>query len=581
MKKKVEILLARPNYDERERVPSPSLPSKTPQIQLAASQSCEVVLARSGNPLPSSKGGREKGTKNGKPQKKAVPKKDRQPVDTPLPPDPEEGEEAMEVEPVVSNLETNIGSDKQEMHQPSTGLDVEVLMSNVMRQVGDLVSARFEAIQARLMPEQHFRPPLKADNRSVPRNGSGTNRDARESKMFLEPPASRDTKGPVSTVSRLGEDKEIRPGKKKREKKGKTGDERQPRQKTPVPSLAPAAALSDTCVKTMRGTYAAAVKSGRENKIATTITAPITDGSFHTVRRRRNPVAGGTSKTVVPPQKSNKDGKAKPKKKGPSKRSAAVVISQLLSQEEPFSMAEVLQEARDKIDLSPLGIDYLRPKRAATGALILEVPGEGSASKAEALATKLEETLGPRARISRPVLQSEIRITGLDESATAAVLSAAIAKDGKCSAEEIRVGDRSGLCYRCGGEGHLAAKCSAAPHCIICNEKGRPAGHRLGGKACPVAMARDGKRRSRGGSRKVNQKNIPAEIKTAAGGKTNEGKMLVPGTSRLDGKNNQEKGKKKPQKTVTSRGKTLPRKEKTTPKETVREEGREEAMDLS
>ncbi|CAK9834518.1 hypothetical protein ANTRET_LOCUS11035 [Anthophora retusa] len=45
--------------------------------------------------------------------------------------------------------------------------------------------------------------------------------------------------------------------------------------------------------------------------------------------------------------------------------------------------------------------------------------------------------------------------------------------------------DRSGRCYNCGATGHTAGKCPAeAPNCPLCADLGRPAGHRLGSKAC-------------------------------------------------------------------------------------------------
>ncbi|RLU15087.1 hypothetical protein DMN91_012974 [Ooceraea biroi] len=45
--------------------------------------------------------------------------------------------------------------------------------------------------------------------------------------------------------------------------------------------------------------------------------------------------------------------------------------------------------------------------------------------------------------------------------------------------------NRGDRCYRCGGTGHGARNCPAeAPHCPLCTDLGRPAGHRLGGPAC-------------------------------------------------------------------------------------------------
>lgn len=44
--------------------------------------------------------------------------------------------------------------------------------------------------------------------------------------------------------------------------------------------------------------------------------------------------------------------------------------------------------------------------------------------------------------------------------------------------------DRSKLCYKCGGEGHRAAECKERVKCILCREKGREFGHRIGSRDC-------------------------------------------------------------------------------------------------
>jgi hypothetical protein len=44
--------------------------------------------------------------------------------------------------------------------------------------------------------------------------------------------------------------------------------------------------------------------------------------------------------------------------------------------------------------------------------------------------------------------------------------------------------DRSGLCYRCGKEGHVASGCSAPMRCVVCADRGLPAAHRLTGPQC-------------------------------------------------------------------------------------------------
>lgn len=59
--------------------------------------------------------------------------------------------------------------------------------------------------------------------------------------------------------------------------------------------------------------------------------------------------------------------------------------------------------------------------------------------------------------------------------------------------------DNSDRSYRCGGPGHKARTCVAPPRCMVCEEAGKPADHRIGGPACPLPRAR---RRQRGEQRR-------------------------------------------------------------------------------
>lgn len=54
--------------------------------------------------------------------------------------------------------------------------------------------------------------------------------------------------------------------------------------------------------------------------------------------------------------------------------------------------------------------------------------------------------------------------------------------------------DRSQLCFRCGQADHRAASCSAKPKCLLCDEAGRKADHRLGGNSCTAPSVKFSRR---------------------------------------------------------------------------------------
>lgn len=111
------------------------------------------------------------------------------------------------------------------------------------------------------------------------------------------------------------------------------------------------------------------------------------------------------------------------------------------------TLTAVLQEATSKIDIKELGIDYLRPRRAKTGGLILEVPEEESTLKADTathrLAEKLKETVGgnEEVNITRPMKMAEFRLTGLDDAATIRSITTSVVEAGGCAREEVKVGE--------------------------------------------------------------------------------------------------------------------------------------------
>ncbi|XP_033362398.1 uncharacterized protein LOC117240485, partial [Bombus vosnesenskii] len=209
-------------------------------------------------------------------------------------------------------------------------------------------------------------------------------------------------------------------------------------------------------------------------------------------------------------------------------RTSAVTLT--LNEGARMSYADVLEAARTRIPLSELGAERLEMKKAMTGAIIIQVPGDKDRGKATLLATRLAETLDPTAvRIATPTRMAELRVTGIDISVgeigatrgglgSAWVRCPAAGARKLAQAEKIALGwstarirampkrplqcfrclelghvratcvsgeDRGHLCYRCGGSGHRARECPAsAPKCPLCESLGAPANHRMGGEAC-------------------------------------------------------------------------------------------------
>lgn len=99
-------------------------------------------------------------------------------------------------------------------------------------------------------------------------------------------------------------------------------------------------------------------------------------------------------------------------------------------------------EARRTFDVRELGIEKVRPRMGISGALLLEIPGPDGAGKADALATKLRELFArrPGVRVGRPVKHAVVRVRSLPATLTSEEVRS-LAETGKCSADEIRIGE--------------------------------------------------------------------------------------------------------------------------------------------
>lgn len=157
-----------------------------------------------------------------------------------------------------------------------------------------------------------------------------------------------------------------------------------------------------------------------------------------------------------------------------------------------------------------------RVRPSSSGGVLIEIPGDGGAQKANSLASKLREILPTRVSISRPVKKGELSIRGLDSSVLKEELLDVLAHIGECSLRDIKLSKlqimRTGLrvvwvqlslksaikiaqrvqfawttvqvellkarlmqCFRCRSFGHIAAKCTAPINrrgtCFDCGQR--------------------------------------------------------------------------------------------------------------
>ncbi|XP_041974075.1 uncharacterized protein LOC121729582 [Aricia agestis] len=116
-----------------------------------------------------------------------------------------------------------------------------------------------------------------------------------------------------------------------------------------------------------------------------------------------------------------------------------------------------MDKAKRQVDLVALEIPSVKFKQAVTGARMYGISGTASKEKADALANKLREVMdGREVRISRPQKCAELRISGLDDTATSEEIAEAIARPGGCATEDVKVG-----VIRCerNGSGSAWVKC--------------------------------------------------------------------------------------------------------------------------
>ena len=106
------------------------------------------------------------------------------------------------------------------------------------------------------------------------------------------------------------------------------------------------------------------------------------------------------------------------------------------------SYAEVIGEARSSVSLEELGITDTRVRRAQTGGLLVEIPGEDAGSKADTLVSRLDSLFKNRTgiKVIRPIRRLEFRLLDLDESVTIREIAEAVAARRNVQPSDVRVG---------------------------------------------------------------------------------------------------------------------------------------------
>jgi len=442
----------------------------------------------------------------------------------------------------IETASKNPGGHVQELNKA-----FEEFSRTIMIQVGTMMSARFEALESRLLPDKLIRPPLAVGRSGKPNIEPEQPKNVHE----LDIKARRKTRNANAKIA-LASPETIESMKKK-------------------PIITENTALDQrlTIIRQMDTKRARSLSNGRkESTVWTTVTRSKKKGKkevadqpkevnkydtpqFKTERAKRGQTQEQrTNRTRKEPKVLERNVNSKPRRRAP--RTAAVAIRCKDSQ---CSYAKILTEARNKVSLTSLGIETSKVRKAASGGIIIEIPGADRTQKAENLLGKLQEVFhdrkeGEEVIVSRPIIKGEIRIIGLDDSVDNAEIRRVVAENGNCKTEEMRVSqirtmtngmglawvqcplatairlgnlkklrigwstakvellrtrptqcfkcweyghtmaacssteDRSSRCYKCGETGHRVAQCQNNPHCLLCASQKKESAHRLGSGQC-------------------------------------------------------------------------------------------------
>ncbi|XP_045532175.1 uncharacterized protein LOC123719813, partial [Pieris brassicae] len=284
----------------------------------------------------------------------------------------------------------------------------ESLMGELMRAVGGMLDAKIAGIGDRLLPEPVMRPPL-ASARGPQGAQVASDQSGPRGRRAPEGLAGVEAHG-VSNVS------------------GPKGPGRN------IPAMEKSAGGVSLEKPPVGGSWATvAGKKKKKSKGKKPESLPAVPAL--TAQGGIGPLAGRVESVVA--QKSvgvRKSSLAPP-------TTAAVVITLLQGAvERGVTYAAALSKARQAISLPDLGIERVGIRVTATGARMLEVPGEGREEKANRLAERLREVLSEEALVGRPVKCADLRIRDLDDSVTERDVIEAVAAMGGCPVTAIKPG---------------------------------------------------------------------------------------------------------------------------------------------
>lgn len=103
--------------------------------------------------------------------------------------------------------------------------------------------------------------------------------------------------------------------------------------------------------------------------------------------------------------------------------------------------AELLNILKERISADNMEVDFMRTRKSAGGALVIEFIGEDGARRADVLTDSIRTEFGDLVVISRPVKLATFRLRGLDLTVSREDVKSAVALIGGCSAVDISVGE--------------------------------------------------------------------------------------------------------------------------------------------